>query len=181
MRLKVRADFASNITANMVVLRVPMPKTTTRYADLQMGPWNCLSYMIPFVIIRRGFGLRLQQILSRQISGWPCHLLTNLVGSSSAESSSVLSSSVFWDLWARDRHGRVSFVQEEGAVGQTTDFKESTKVIEWCCRKVSSNLSGCRILSLLRFNVIRHSTTEWSRLGSVDMCIACAWYKALLG
>lgn len=34
MRLKVRADFASNITANMVVLRVPMPKTTTRYGDL---------------------------------------------------------------------------------------------------------------------------------------------------
>jgi hypothetical protein len=173
VRLKVRADFASNITANMVVLRVPMPKTTTRYADLQMGPWNCLSYM--------GFGLRLQQILSRQIRGWPCRLLTNLVGSSSAESSSVLSSSVFWDLWARDRHGRVSFVQEEGAAGQTTDFKESTKVIEWCCRKVSSNLSGSRILSLLRFNMIRHSTTEWSRLGSVDMCIACACSKALLG
>lgn len=60
IRLTVRADFASNITANMVVLRVPMPKTTTR----------------------------------------------------------------------------VSFVLEEGAVGQTTDFKESTKVMEWCCRKI---------------------------------------------
>lgn len=60
VRLKVSADFASNITANMVVLRVPLPKTTTR----------------------------------------------------------------------------VSFVQEEGAVGQTSDFKESTKVMEWCCRKI---------------------------------------------
>lgn len=37
VRLKVRADFASNITANMVVLRVPLPKTTTRYGDLHNG------------------------------------------------------------------------------------------------------------------------------------------------
>ncbi|CAM6034478.1 unnamed protein product [Sphagnum compactum] len=58
--LKVRADFPTTITANMVILRVPLPKTTTR----------------------------------------------------------------------------VSFDLETGAVGQTTDFKEANKVLEWCCRKI---------------------------------------------
>ncbi|CAK9233170.1 unnamed protein product [Sphagnum troendelagicum] len=58
--LKVRADFPTTITANMVTLRVPLPKTTTR----------------------------------------------------------------------------VSFDLETGAVGQTTDFKEANKVLEWCCRKI---------------------------------------------
>ena len=37
-------------------------------------------------------------------------------------------------------NGRVSFIQEEGAVGQTADFKESSKIMEWCCRKVSNEL-----------------------------------------
>lgn len=37
-------------------------------------------------------------------------------------------------------NGRVSFIQEDGAVGQTADFKESSKVMEWCCRKVSNEL-----------------------------------------
>jgi hypothetical protein len=32
--LKVRADFPTTITANMVILRVPLPKTTTRYGIL---------------------------------------------------------------------------------------------------------------------------------------------------
>ncbi|KAK9082632.1 hypothetical protein Scep_029103 [Stephania cephalantha] len=57
--LKVRADFSSNITANTVAIRMPLPKYTTR----------------------------------------------------------------------------VSFEQEPGAVGQTTDFKEANKKLEWNLRK----------------------------------------------
>lgn len=58
--LKVRADFLSKITANTVVLRIPLPRTTSR----------------------------------------------------------------------------VSFELEDGAVGQSTDFKESTRTMEWSIRKV---------------------------------------------
>ncbi|KAG6543758.1 hypothetical protein Mapa_014942 [Marchantia paleacea] len=58
--LKVRADFPATVTANTVVLRVPLPKTTSR----------------------------------------------------------------------------VSFEMEPGAVGQSTDFKEANKTIEWSCRKI---------------------------------------------
>jgi hypothetical protein len=37
---------------------------------------------------------------------------------------------------------RVSFDLETGAVGQTTDFKEANKVLEWCCRKVCPYLGS---------------------------------------
>lgn len=38
--------------------------------------------------------------------------------------------------------GRVSFEMEPGAVGQSTDFKEANKTIEWSCRKVYDFLSS---------------------------------------
>jgi AP-4 complex subunit mu-1 len=103
--LKVRADFPTTITANMVTLRVPLPKTTTR----------------------------------------------------------------------------VSFDLETGAVGQTTDFKEANKVLEWCCRKIvgGSEHTLRAKLTLSQERNGRHSYTLACRL--FDLVLACNCLLIWLG
>ncbi|KAG6475508.1 hypothetical protein ZIOFF_064730 [Zingiber officinale] len=85
--IKVRADFATSVTANTITVQMPVPTYTSR---------------------------RVKGAVS----------VGDIVKFSSLDTTEDLSCTV-----------GVSFELEAGAVGQTTDFKEGAKRLEWCLKK----------------------------------------------
>ncbi|KAG6478326.1 hypothetical protein ZIOFF_061762 [Zingiber officinale] len=95
--IKVRADFATSVTANTITVQMPVPTYTSRIE----------SY-------KNDFHRRVKGAVS----------VGDIVKFSSLDATEDLSCTV-----------GVSFELEAGAVGQTTDFKEGAKRLEWCLKK----------------------------------------------
>jgi hypothetical protein len=141
--LKIRAEFANTITANSVVLRVPLPKSTTRWKyihDIVLHTTYCWTSILTTNkdicfdrclylhgrqelnnVIRLTVTLMILYPLKWLFTQGICHIF--LVIYSSSNSIHMV-------------HCRVSFETELGATGQSTDFKESNKIVEWGLRKV---------------------------------------------